>query len=183
MQQHDKKIQDICHRLRAEPTSSLTKQFMIRDNVHFSCQVGKEPRVYVPKQLRLSYLRFFHDHPLSGHLGFHKVLDKIHCKFYRPGLRHEVTSYIKACNLSQAIKSPQVAQGLLHPIQVQAPFEIVGWDILGHFPESQEGNKFILIITEYLSRWAETAAIRDVKAVTIASKLLEKIIFPHGCPL
>ena len=25
MQQHDKKIQDICHRLRAEPTSSLTK--------------------------------------------------------------------------------------------------------------------------------------------------------------
>ena len=183
MQQHDKKIQDICHRLRAEPTSSLTKQFMIQDNVLLFCQVGKEPRVYVPEQLRLSYLRFFHDHPLSGHLGFHKVLDKIRCKFYWPGLRHEVASYIKACNLCQAIKSPQVAQGLLHPIQVQAPFEVVGWDIMGPFPESQEGNKFILVITEYLTRWAETAAIPDAKAMTIASKLLDKIIFPHGCPL
>ena len=39
---------------------------------------------------------------------------------------------------------------------------------MGCFRESQEGNNFILIITEYL---------------TIASKLLEKIILPHGCPL
>ena len=54
---------------------------------------------------------------------------------------------------------------------------------MGPFPESQEGNKFILVITKYLTRWAKTAAILDAKAMTIASKLLEKIIFPHGCPL
>ena len=54
---------------------------------------------------------------------------------------------------------------------------------MGPFPESQEGNKFILVITKYLTRWVETAAIPDAKAMTIASKLLDKIIFPHGCPL
>ena len=54
---------------------------------------------------------------------------------------------------------------------------------MGPLPESQEGNKFILIIIEYLMRWTDTVSISNAKATTIATKLLEKIIFPHGCPL
>ena len=42
-----------------------------------SCFFAKKARNPVPEQLRMSYLRFFDDHPLSSHLGFHKMLDKI----------------------------------------------------------------------------------------------------------
>ena len=76
-----------------------------------------------------------------------------------------------------------MAQGLIHPIKVQAPFEIVGWDILGPFPESQEGNKLILIITEYFTRWAETTAIPDAKATTIATKTAGENHLPPWLPI
>ena len=54
---------------------------------------------------------------------------------------------------------------------------------MGPFPETPSANKYILVITEYLTRWTETLAIPDVTAPTIASQLLHKVIFQHGCPV
>ena len=54
-------------------------------------------------------------------------------------------------------------------------------DLLGPFPHSVTGNRYILVITEYLTRWCEAAAIPDITASTIASTLLQKLIFSHGC--
>ena len=52
-----------------------------------------------------------------------------------------------------------------------------------HRPSSRiPRNKYILVISEYLTRWTETAAIPDTRAITIATKLMERIVFPHGCP-
>ena len=47
-----------------------------------------------------------------------------------------------------------------------------------HRPFSQVAGGHLRI----LYRWTETAAILDAQAVTIATKLMEWIIFPHGCP-
>ena len=46
-----------------------------------------------------------------------------------------------------------------------------------HRPFSQVAGGHLRI----LYRWTETAAILDAQAVTIATKLMEWIIFPHGC--
>ena len=127
-------------------------------------------------------MQFFHDHPMSGHLGFHKVLDKIRLRYYWPQMRTTIATYIKQCHSCQQIKPPHSNDGLFQPITVSEPFELIGWDIIGPFPESQAGNKYILVISEYLTRWTETAAIPDARAITIATKLMERIIFPHGCP-
>ena len=50
------------------------------------------------------------------------------------------------------------------------------------FPESQERNKYILVISKYLTWWTETTTIPNARAITIATKLMEGIIFPHGSP-
>ena len=47
-----------------------------------------------------------------------------------------------------------------------------------HRPFSQVAGGHLRI----LYRWTETAAILDAQAVTIATKLMEWIIFPHGFP-
>ena len=54
---------------------------------------------------------------------------------------------------------------------------------MGPFPETSRANIYILFITGYLTRWAETVAIPDVTAPTLASQLLQKVIFQHGCPI
>ena len=183
LQQHDPAIQQIIHQLRSLQPFPSQRRFMLRDNLVFFIQAHHEPRLYIPHALQQTYLQFYHDHPLSGHLGFHKVLEKLRLKYYWPNMRHSVSTYINQCALCQHIKPASKPAGTLQPITVTSPFELVGWDFMGPFPETPNGNKYILVITEYLTRWAETVAIPDVTAPTIASQLLHKVIFQHGCPV
>lgn len=72
--------------------------------------------------------------------------------------------------------------GLIFPITIQEPFELVGWDLMGSFPTSLHGNKYILVITKYLTHWCEATALPDLIADTVANALLQKLIFNHACP-
>ena len=70
----------------------------------------------------------------------------------------------------------------LHPIQVGESFDHVGIDIIGPLSITPTGNQYIIIATEYLTKWPEAKAIQDTKAITIAKFIYEKIICRHGCP-
>jgi hypothetical protein len=119
----------------------------------------------------------------TGHMEFHKVLQKVQSHCYWPKMRQDVAHYIRTCPICQGTKSQPQRVGKLYPITVTPPFVLVGWDIMGPFPTSKQGNKYILVMTEYLTRWYEAEAIPNTSASTVANALLRKIIFPHGCPL
>ena len=143
---------------------------------------GESPRAYVPRDLRQTYLNFYHDHALSGHLGFHWVLHKIHMHFFWPHMCQDVSNHVQQCTTCQSIKSTSQKVGMLCPIEVSHPFELVGWDLTGPFSTSESGNRYILVITEYLTRWCMATALPDPSATSIAQALLHHLIFPHGCP-
>ena len=50
-----------------------------------------KPSIYIATQLHDSYLEFYHNNPLSGHLGFYKLLDKIREGYYWPQLSKSKT--------------------------------------------------------------------------------------------
>ncbi len=45
------------------------------------------------------------------------------------------------------------------------------------------GNKFIIIATDYATKWVEARALKTNTAVAIAKKLYECILIRFGCPL
>ena len=47
------------------------------------------------------------------------------------------------------------------------PIEMVGWDLMGPFPVSLQGNKYILVITEYLTHWCKAVALPDSTPSTV----------------
>ena len=49
-----------------------------------------------------------------------------------------------------------------------APMEFTAMDIVGPFPETVDGNKYILVFCDYLTKWPEAFPIKDQKAETIA---------------
>ena len=181
-QQQDPMIRDIILRLQCGRDQQVNRNFIIINNIlHFVSQ-GQPPRLYVPEALRSTYLEFYHSNQLTGHFGFHKLLHRIRSLFYWPKLRHSISRFLQACPTCQSMKSPQQASGILQPITVKEPFELLGWDLMGPFPTSINGNKYILVITEYLTRWCEAAALPDATTHSVAQALLHKVIFPHGCP-
>ncbi|GFS97023.1 transposon Tf2-6 polyprotein [Trichonephila clavipes] len=112
----------------------------------------------IPKHLRADILRHFHDAPTAGHLGFAKTYDRIRKRFYWPGMYRNVVRYVMHCRECQRRKSvPQRPPGRLVPIpSAIAPFHRIGIDLLGRFPKSAHGNKWIIVCTDYSTRYEIT---------------------------
>jgi hypothetical protein len=51
----------------------------------------------------------------------------------------------------------------------------VGVDILGPLPPTADGNKYILVFSDYFTKWVEAIPIKNQEATTIADALLEFI--------
>lgn len=145
---------------------------------------GRSILLVVPTPLREDVLQACHDEPSAGHLGYTRTLARIQQSYYWPRLSSVVREYVRTCRDCQRRKMPpNRPAGLLQPIQIPArPFEQVGMDLLGPFPTSSQGNKWIIVATDYLTRYAETKAVSRGTAEEVAQFFVENIVLRHGAP-
>ena len=71
--------------------------------------------------------------------------------------------------------------GVLHPIPV-APqlWKQVGIDLIGPMPVTARGNKYIITLTDYFSKWAEAAPLLDKTALGIAKFVYTVSFIPNN---
>lgn len=74
------------------------------------------------------------------------------------------------------------SQAALQNIIVGSPMQMVAIDILGPLPTTASGNKYVLVVGEYFTRWMEAYALPNQEAVTIAQKLLDEMFCRFGLP-
>jgi hypothetical protein len=53
-----------------------------------------------------------------------------------------------------------------------APFERIAIDVVGPFPKSSQGNRYLLVAMDYFTKWLEAYAIPNQEASTIAKALV-----------
>ena len=58
--------------------------------------------------------------------------------------------------------------------------ERIAIDILGPLPQSSSGNKYIMIVMDYFTKWAEAYAIPNQEAETVANKLVHEFFSRFG---
>ncbi len=56
---------------------------------------------------------------------------------------------------------------------MEAPFQRMAMDIVGPLPRSRSGNKYILVICDYATRYPEAIPLRAIDAETIAEELVK----------
>ena len=66
---------------------------------------------------------------------------------------------------------------------VGTPLERIALEFLRPLSEKELGNRCILIIMEYFSKWTEANAIPDQSAATVAHVLVAEVICWFGVPL
>ena len=69
----------------------------------------------------------------------------------------------------------------LAPTPVGGPFHRVAMDIL-ELPLTAQGNRYVLIFMDYLTKWPEIYATSDQKAETITKLYVEKIVCRYDIP-
>lgn len=173
--------------LRAITSKTKSSTYSIRDGILYRKNydpLGQEWLLVVPKHLRSNILKSLHDAPTAGHLGFAKTYDRVRRTYYWPGMFRSVRRYVSHCRECQRRKSPpQLPPGMLQPITpANIPFAKIGIDLLGRFPLTNEKNRWVIVCTDYLTRFTVTKATPTGEAIEIAKFLVEEIILKHGAP-
>ncbi|GJS90670.1 reverse transcriptase domain-containing protein [Tanacetum coccineum] len=123
-----------------------------------------------------------HDGPTGGHHDANYTAKKVFDSgFYWPTIyrdAHDLVTQCDACQrqgkITQRDEMPQNA------IQVCEIFDVWGIDFMGPFPSSQ-GNKYILVAVDYLSKWVEAKALPTNDARVVV-KLLKSLFSRFGTP-
>jgi transposase InsO family protein len=63
------------------------------------------------------------------------------------------------------------------------PLEFVAMDILGPFPVSQSGSRYILVISDSFSKLSVAVPLPDQTATMVAQDLVDLWLVFHGAPL
>jgi hypothetical protein len=93
----------------------------------------------------------------------------------------DMRSYVRACDACQRWGKYKKNQPL-HPIPVGSPFHQIGIDFVGPLPPTTQGNKYIIVAMDYLTKWPEAKPVPAATAEQVATFLYDDIIGRHGCP-
>ncbi|GFV91653.1 hypothetical protein TNCV_4762181 [Trichonephila clavipes] len=156
----------------------LYRKFESEDGKTFRWQLVL-PRSRIPE-----VLKELHGSPLGGHFGVMKTLHRVRERFFWGKVRADVEQWCKSCDACSARKGPKIrSRGKLHRYNVGAPFERIAFDILGPLPRTVSGNKYLLVVMDYFTKWPEVYPIPDQEAPTVAEAVVQHWISRYGVPL
>lgn len=124
-------------------------------------------------------MTYCHSSPYEGHMCISKSDAKIlQVVLYWPTIFRDMHIFTIKCDrcqrtgkISQRDKIPQ------KPILEVEIFDVWGINFMGQFPSSN-GNKYILVIMEYVSKWIKIIS-SPINGAQVVTKMLKNVIFPR----
>ena len=140
-------------------------------------------QLLVPKVLRKEVLKNCHDSLYGGHSGVNKTVEKVRKKFYWYRYKEDIRLHIAMCDVckkaSQPVKLPRAP---LQQYRAGYPLDRIGLDIMGPLRTTKNGNKYILVIGDYFTRWMEAYSLPSQKTEEVATKLVFEFVCRFGLP-
>ncbi|KRY73849.1 Retrovirus-related Pol polyprotein from transposon [Trichinella pseudospiralis] len=110
-----------------------------------------------------------------------KNIGRVRQRFYLPQQREDVEDWCRACQTCAARAA--LTKRLQAPMQIHPvgqPFQRVGMDLVGPLEETRRGNRYVLVVCDYFSKWPEAFPLPDAEADTVATALVNGIFCRYG---
>ena len=91
--------------------------------------------------------------------------------------------YIRKCDQCQRY-APSIHQpgGILNPLSNPWPFAQWGLDIVGPFPKAVGNKKYLLVDTDYFTKWVKAKPLANIRDVDAKRFVWKNIVTRFGIP-
>lgn len=125
-----------------------------------------------------------HEGLCGGHFATETTVRKIlQAGLFWPNIFRDSNEYCRNCYQCQAYGKRVVPYTELQPIYPTGVFEKWGVDFVGPLPVTAKRNEYLIVATDYLSKWAEAAPVKNCNQKTAADFIYNQVICRYGCPL
>lgn len=141
--------------------------------------------IYLPTSMIPSILAACHDDPMTGsHFSFDRIYHKIKNLYWWPSMKSSIRNYINSCILCKQYNiTRHKKHGHLRSISPpDGPFLMIGIDYCGPFKQTPRENQYVLVITDYFTRYVTAIALPNCTANTTAQTLFNEYFCKYGIP-
>ncbi|KAL1939365.1 hypothetical protein VTO73DRAFT_9921 [Trametes versicolor] len=125
-----------------------------------------------------------HAHQTIGHLGAQKTMEYVRRWYWWPRLTRDIERFCTSCGACQMSKtSNMMPSGLLHSMPVPLyPWQSIGMDFVGPFPDSN-GYNYMLVVICRLTSMVHLIPCRVTDSATaVAEYYIAEVVRLHGLP-
>ena len=98
-------------------------------------------------------------------------------------MKRDIEIFCAKCQRCAARKAPSSkATAKLVSMGAGFPFERIAMDIVGPLFKTESGNRYLIVVVDYYTRWPEAYAIVHQDAHSIARKLVTVYFARYGAP-
>ena len=160
--------------------------YTIIHGILFRIGADEQLKRCLEKKERKQVIRALHSGPSGGYFAANTTANWIRSAgYWWPHLVRDVKTYVASCDQCQRTGAPAFWNHWpLTPVIPIAPFEKWGIDFVGPInPVSSRRNRYIILATDYATKWVEAKPTRKNDAATAANFLFEDIMMRFGHPL
>jgi hypothetical protein len=128
-------------------------------------------QLVVPRRFRSKVLSLAHESIMTGHLGVSRTTKKVLAEFFWPGVQADIRRFCRSCDICQRTtpKGRTTKVPLGHMPIIEVPFRRVAVDLMGPIqPATSKGNRYILTIVNYATRYPEAVALKGIETERVA---------------
>ena len=137
-----------------------------------------------PEEDRLKIIRENHETPFAGHKGVTKTFNRIREKFHWNQMKRDIEDFVRKCISCQKKKLVRIKtkQPMILTDTSIDVFDKVALDVVGPFPPTKNGNKYVLTMQDDLSKYCLAAPTKRITAEVIAKAFVDNFITRFGSP-
>ncbi|KAJ8527388.1 hypothetical protein ON010_g14873 [Phytophthora cinnamomi] len=101
-----------------------------------------------------------------------------------PHYVRDVAEYVRACTVCGSGKGYRPwMNGIMQRMPVQelsGPFSLLVVDAIGPLVTAPRGNKYILVIADYFTRWVEAFPVEALDTISFVNVMIDEVLSRHG---
>ena len=103
--------------------------------------------------------------------------------YWWPNMQKKAQEYVRKCDQCQRF-TPNIHQlgGILNPLSSPWPFAQWGLNIVDPFPKALGNKKYLLVSTDYFTKWVETEPLANIRDVDVKRFIWKNIVTRFGTP-